>query len=245
MRRKALILGVGVFVVMGCKTNRGGASATDPVSEGPSRVPVKDSAPVIPKDAAVSESTLPSVPQPTTPPAAPVVPPLPPTVPSVPSVPSAPINPASTASGNTTWFGSEMRTKNSFGSMGKPLKVSWQVKPARGNCVITLLSLFNGDRIFSTNKGSWSEITFEIFGGANGSSSDFQTQYITRGSPDDRATTRGKDHSRHHTRGADLANIFDDRFHLFQIEWTPSSGESSSLVYRLDGGSWVRERLAP
>ncbi len=233
MRSRSFVFGLGITVVIGCRTNRSGPSVSDPVSDGYSRVPVKENAPVVSES--VSESTLPPETRPMTPPASPVAEAAPD------SAPAGPINPASTVSGTTSWFGSEMRTKNGFGSMGKALKVSWQVKPARGNCVITLLSLFNGDRIFSTNNGSWSEITFEIFGGAKGSSSDFQTQYITRGSPNDQATTRGKDHSRHHTRGTDLANIFDDRSHNFQIEWTPSSNESSSLIFRLDGKEIRRE----
>jgi hypothetical protein len=221
-----------------CKTTDPNRSIEAPSDQAPS--------PNANKNAENNPVPSPSIPQEPLITPGPVTPAMPPesspsTTPKPPTEVKSNTSPAATLSGLTSWFGSEMRTKSGYGAMGSALRISWQAKPARGNCVITLLSLFNGDRIFTTQSGSWSEITFEIFGGAHDSTPDFQTQYITRGSPNDLATTRGKDHAVQHKRGGSLANIFDDRFHLFQIEWMPSQDESASLTFRVDGKEIRRE----
>jgi hypothetical protein len=137
------------------------------------------------------------------------------------------------------WFGSELRTHETFGSTDRALRVTWLAKPAPGNCAITLLSLYNGDRIFTTQQGHWSEIGFEIYGGSAGrpNYNAFQTQYITYDKPTDAATKRGRGHAIQHTVGGRVKNIWDGAFHEFQIEWLPGS----TLAYRLDGIEIRRE----
>lgn len=136
-----------------------------------------------------------------------------------------------------SWFGAEVRTRASFGQQAVPLRVTWQAKPAAGNCAITLLSLFNGDRIFSTGQGHWSEIGFEIYGGSSGQPlyDAFQTQYITYENPTDPATKRGRQHAVQHAVGGKIPALWDDRFHEFQIEWRPARDSTAGLIYRIDG----------
>lgn len=142
------------------------------------------------------------------------------------------------------YYGAEMRTKNGYGMMDKALRVTWRAKPAKGNCSITLLSLFNADRIFSTNQGAWSEITFEIFNGAATApyKGDFQTQFITRASPNAPATQRGKGHDKLHKRGGNVPNVWDGKFHDFQVEWMPSTSDNAYLAFFIDGKEIRREK---
>ncbi|RYZ73972.1 MAG: glycosyl hydrolase family protein [Proteobacteria bacterium] len=138
---------------------------------------------------------------------------------------------------NGPWQGAELRSKREFGVSGTPLRVTWRAKPAPGNCTITLLSLFNGDRIFTNNQGRWSEIDFEIYGGSYNQPSKhaFQTQYITYNELTDAATQRGRGHAVQHYIGGPVADIWDGGFHDFQIEWLPSAGSDARIVYRVDG----------
>lgn len=140
-------------------------------------------------------------------------------------------------SAHSSWFGAELRTRESFGQNQTPLRVTWLAKPAVGNCAITLFSLFNGDRIFSTGQGHWSEIGFEIYGGSAGQPlyNAFQTQYITYENKSDPATKRGREHAVQHTIGDSVADIWDEKYHEFQVEWRPAAGGAAQLIFRLDG----------
>jgi hypothetical protein len=136
-----------------------------------------------------------------------------------------------------SWFGAEIRTRETFGQNQKTLRVTWLAKPAAGNCAITLFSLFNGDRIFSSGQGHWSEIGFEIYGGSAGQPlyDAFQTQYITYESKSDPATKRGRQHAVQHRVDGMVSDIWDGAYHEFQVEWRPASDNSAQLIFRLDG----------
>jgi|GEM_PF-5606126 len=121
----------------------------------------------------------------------------------------------------------------------KPLKsyrVTWRAKPARGNCTITLFSLFNSQELFGANSSQtkWSEIAFETFGGSAASSSlkSYQTQYITATGL---GPERGKQHIKEHTNQATGFNIFKKGWHNFTIEWYNVEAKNAYLVYKIDG----------
>ena len=147
------------------------------------------------------------------------------------------------ATAHAGYFGAELRSKVSYGKAGQNMRATWRIKPATGNCSITLLSLYNGDRIFDSNQGHWSEIAFEIYGGAafKSGANSFQTQYITYETLQDSATQRGRQHAVQHAIGSTLAGfekvppIWDKNFHTFQIEWLPSQDGKSYIIYRIDG----------
>ncbi|HET9238041.1 MAG TPA: hypothetical protein VFO10_12355 [Oligoflexus sp.] len=136
-----------------------------------------------------------------------------------------------------SWFGAEIRTRETFGQNLKTLRVTWLAKPAAGNCAITLFSLFNGDRIFSSGQGHWSEIGFEIYGGSAAQPlyDAFQTQYITYESKSDPAAKRGRQHAIQHRVDSAVPDIWDGGYHEFQVEWRPASDSSAQLIFRLDG----------
>ena len=143
------------------------------------------------------------------------------------------------------YTGAEIRSKQEYSTAeGRCTKVEWRARPAVGNCVITLFSLFNGDLVFDSeaqhNRPAWSEIGIETFGGsANHSTntSQFQTQLISEASPE----VGKKQHIMEHMidENANITNIFDHGFHTFGIEFCPSANQTATncttlVTYLLD-----------
>lgn len=129
------------------------------------------------------------------------------------------------------WDGAEIRSKNGYSAGGDCVKAKWRAKPAQGNCVITLFSLFNGD---FHGSNVWSEVGIETFGGsATSNSKDFQTNYISQASRN--ADT--KQHVSNHVNSqAQVNDIFNGGFHNFEIEFCPQrNGLHAKAVYKLDG----------
>lgn len=129
----------------------------------------------------------------------------------------------------------EAVSKQMYFEEGDRMKVEWRAKPARGNCVITLMSLFNSDLLFDTSvpesqRPRWSEIAIETFGGRSGKL--FQTQYITQEDENASPTERGKQHVTNHVNGGDIPDIFDGKFHTFGIEFKADGGELLHQVLR-------------
>lgn len=135
------------------------------------------------------------------------------------------------------WNGAEVRSKASYGDNGTTMRARWRAKPAKGNCNVTLFSLFNGDRLFNTHSGHWSEIGFEIYGGSaeKPSAAALQTQYVTYENAGDAPTARGRQHAQQHSVGGKLVNIWDGRFHIFDLIWKPGTPGKSYISYRIDG----------
>jgi hypothetical protein len=136
----------------------------------------------------------------------------------------------------------EVISKAMYFSPGERLRVQWYVKPAIGNCVVSLFSIFNADLLFNYGvpenlRPRWSEIAIETFGGsANRTSKQFQTQYITQEDPNDSPTQRGKQHVVNHFTPT-VSNIYDDKFHLFEIDFQAAALPliNAQIKYKLDG----------
>jgi hypothetical protein len=134
----------------------------------------------------------------------------------------------------------EAISKVMYFSPGERLRVQWYAKPAIGNCVVSLFSIFNADLLFNYGvpenlRPRWSEIAIETFGGsANRTSKQFQTQYITQEDPNDSPTKRGKQHVVNHFTPT-VSNIYDDKFHLFEIDFqAAAAGVNAQIKYKLD-----------
>ena len=139
------------------------------------------------------------------------------------------INCAATAL--AAYTGSEIRSKTEYFEEGECLEVTWQAKPAQGNCVISLFSIYNGDRVFNNN-AVWSEIGFETFGGSVGDDGlkQYQTQYIS-------ATSGGSGSSRKgHEQNHYDDEIFNRQYHNFSIKFCPAdNGSGAEAWWKLDG----------
>lgn len=141
----------------------------------------------------------------------------------------------------------EIVSKTMFGTVGKQLRVVWRAKPAEGDCVISLFSIFNSDLLFATNipdsqKPPWTEIAIETFGGSAGNSQkQFQTQYISQSNSNAPPTQRGQQHVvNHFTSQADIPDIYDGKFHNFEIRWEPKDGNKDSRIWYLLDGKTIR-----
>ena len=149
------------------------------------------------------------------------------------------------------YTGAEIRSKQEYPTAeGRCTKVEWRARPAVGNCVITLFSLFNGDLALDSetqHRPAWSEIGIEIFGGSADSNpmrSQLQTQFISKVSP----KARKKQHIVYHMvdENANITDIFDHDFHTFGIEFCPSPFRTATtcntqVTYSLDRNVIRRE----
>lgn len=140
----------------------------------------------------------------------------------------------------------EIVSKQTWFQPGQRLRVEWVAKPAVGNCVISLFSIFNADLLFDysipeSQRPAWSEIAIETFGGSASRThrKQFQTQYISQNDPNAPPTQRGMQHYVNHFLGdGNIVNIFDGQFHTFEIEFQAAGGSynvDAEIIYRLDG----------
>lgn len=136
----------------------------------------------------------------------------------------------------------EVVSKQLWFQPGQRLRVEWVARPAIGNCVISLFSIFNADLLFDYGtpehlRPAWSEIAFETFGGSVGRAhrKQFQTQYISQDDPDAPPTQRGDQHVYEHYLN-EIPNIYDGNFHTFEVEFLPAApGVDAEIVYFVDG----------
>lgn len=126
------------------------------------------------------------------------------------------------------YHGGEIHTKESFYEQGVCTKVQWRARPAVGNCVISLMSIFNADQVFGGGSPpAWSEVGFEVFGGsADNNEKTYQTQYITETSP-------GQNKKQHYIEH--YTDVFDGKFHTFEINFCPANSGGT--------GGWVRWKI--
>jgi len=131
-----------------------------------------------------------------------------------------------------------------WGFEGQFVRLTWRLKPAVGNCVVTTLSLLNSDKIFARKEGHWSEIAIDLWGGAasDRSKPQFQTQFVTYDKPNDGPAVPGRKHRLVHSEK--VPKVFDGAFHDFQVEWSTArkGGPSPELIFRVDGVEIRHER---
>lgn len=143
------------------------------------------------------------------------------------------------------YTGGEIQSRDLLCQPGRRTKVEWVAKPAVGNYVVSLFSLFNSEGLFfgdtpKRERPPWTEITFEMFGGAAHCQDwrQFQTQYISR--PDTHSlsnTERGITHEENYFQDdPHRIDIYDGQFHKFVIEFLPVAEKiDAEISFRLDG----------
>lgn len=133
------------------------------------------------------------------------------------------------------YTGAEIRSKNMYFEAGKCTTVEWKAKPAHGNCVISLFSLFNADLVFGSNPPVWSEITFEVFGGSvSNGARQFQTQYISQANT---GSSQQQHLQYHKDSDSGIPDIFFG-FQTFSIEFCPAkNGSGSKATWKINGST--------